>query len=229
MDTNQLLAFISVAESGSFSLAAEKLHLTQPAISKRIASLEAQLHTHLFDRIGKRVLLTEAGTVLLSRARRIMRDIQDTRTSIGNLSSGVSGRLAMASSHHIGLHRLPPVLREFCRRYPQVIVDISFVDSEEAYQQVIHGDIELAVVTLSPADVDRIERRVLWPDPLSFMVAQEHPLARRSGVRLQQLLEYPAILPGSNTFTRELVEACFPTAGWHLTWKCPLIIWKPFA
>ena len=209
MDTNQLIAFITVAEAGSFSLAAEKLHLTQPAISKRIATLEGQLQTHLFDRIGKRVLLTEAGTLLLPRAQTIMQQIQATRTSIRNLSADVSGRLAMASSHHIGLHRLPPVLREFTRRYPQVMVDISFLDSEEAYQQVIHGEIELAVVTLSLGGVERIERRTLWPDPLSFMVARDHPLAKCDAIGLKQLQDYPSILPSENTFTRQLVEQLF--------------------
>jgi DNA-binding transcriptional LysR family regulator len=138
-----------------------------------------------------------------------MREIQDTRTSISNLSTDVSGRLAMASSHHIGLHRLPPVLRGFNQRYPQVIVDISFLDSEEAYQQVIHGEIELAVVTLSLEAIDRIERRVLWPDSLSFMTARDHPLANRGEVGLKQLLDYPSILPSENTFTRQLVEKIF--------------------
>jgi len=209
MDMNQLVAFISVADTGSFSIAADKLHLTQPAISKRIATLESKLQTHLFDRIGKRVLLTEAGGLLLPRARRIMREIQDTRTSIHNLSTGVDGRMAIAASHHIGLHRLPPVLREFTRRYPQVIVDISFLDSEMAYQQVIHGEIELAVVTLSPGDVEKVTRRLLWPDPLSFMVARDHPLAQRGEIGLKQLLDYPSILPSENTFTRQLVEQLF--------------------
>lgn len=190
-------------------MAADKLHVTQPAISKRIATLEGQLQTHLFDRIGKRVLLTEAGRLLLPRARKIMLEIQDTRTSIHNLSTGVDGRLAMAASHHIGLHRLPPVLREFTRHYPQVIIDISFLDSEEAYQQVIRGEIELAVVTLSPGDVERITRRLLWPDPLSFMVARDHPLAQRGEIGLKQLLDYPSILPAENTFTRQLVEKLF--------------------
>lgn len=209
MDTNQLLAFITVAENDSFSLAAEKLHLTQPAVSKRISSLEGLLQTQLFDRIGKRILLTEAGRLLLPRARRIMREIQDTRTSISNLSADVSGTLAMASSHHIGLHRLPPALRGFNQHYPQVVVDISFLDSEEAYQRVIHGEIELAVVTLSLEDIDRVARRVLWWDSLSFMAARDHPLANCGEVGLKQLLDYPSILPSENTFTRQLVEKIF--------------------
>ena len=209
MDTNQLLAFITVAETGSFSLAAEKLHLTQPAISKRIAILEETLAASLFDRIGRRVLLTEAGKLLLPRARKILLDIHDTGTSIRNLTAQVGGRLALASSHHIGLHRLPPILKEFTRRYAQVSVDISFLDSEEAYDRVLHGDIELAVVTLSPGAMGRIQYQRLWSDPLSFMAARDHPLAERRELGLKDLLDYPSILPAENTFTRQLVEDIF--------------------
>lgn len=209
MHTNQLLAFITVAETGSFSLAAQKLHLTQPAVSKRISTLEQTLSASLFDRIGRRVLLTEAGRLLLPRARQIMLDMQDTGTSIRNLSAEIGGRLALASSHHIGLHRLPPVLKEFTRRYRQVAVDISFLDSEEAYHKVLNGDIELGVVTLAPQSMDRIRQRVLWLDPLSFMAARDHPLAQRRELVLKDLLDYPSILPAENTFTRQLVEKIF--------------------
>ena len=86
MDTHQLAAFISVAESGSFSLAANALHLTQPAISKRIAVLEEQLGARLFDRIGKQVKLTEAGQMLLPRAVNVIQELNDTRISIQNLN-----------------------------------------------------------------------------------------------------------------------------------------------
>ena len=211
-----MLAFITVADTGSFSVAADKLHLTQPAISKRISALEASLQASLFDRIGRRILLTEAGALLLPRARNILLEVRDTATSIHNLSAGISGRLSMASSHHIGLHRLPPVLKEYTKRYPQVSIDISFLDSEEAYQQVLHGDIELAVVTLSLQAVDRIERRVLWSDPLSFMASRDHPLAHLDAIGLKELLNYPSILPSENTFTRQLVERIFSARKFKL-------------
>lgn len=82
MDTQTLQAFLAVARAGSFSVAAERLHLTQPAVSKRIAALESQLGARLFDRIGRRPQLTEAGRALLPRAHRILLDMQDAhRTS----------------------------------------------------------------------------------------------------------------------------------------------------
>lgn len=209
MDTNQLAAFIAVAETNSFSLAGERLHLTQPAISKRIAVLEQMIGNKLFDRIGKRVILTEAGQILLPRARKILREIDDTRTAIHNLGTSVSGRLSLASSHHIGLHRLPPVLKEYSSLYPRVSIDISFLDSEQAYEQVAHGEIELAVVTLAPVTMDNILSQPVWDDELCIMTAADHALTRLDKITLNDLLEYPTILPAANTFTRQLVETIF--------------------
>ena len=134
MDTGNLDAFLAVAHSRSFSRAAEQLHLTQPAISKRIASLEQQLDARLFDRIGKHVQLTEAGRALKPRAELILNTLNDTRRALGNLSATIQGRLSLATSHHIGLHRLPPVLRRFTKAYPGVVLDIQFLDSEVAYE-----------------------------------------------------------------------------------------------
>lgn len=107
MDLANLNAFIAIAETGSFSGAGERLHLTQPAISKRIAGLEQQLKVRLFDRLGREVGLTEAGRALLPRAYQILNVLDDTRRALTNLTGEVSGRLTLATSHHIGLHRLP--------------------------------------------------------------------------------------------------------------------------
>ncbi len=150
METQNLRAFLMVAEQGSFSGAAEELHITQPAVSKRVATLETQLGTALFDRIGRQVSLTEAGRALLPHALAIWQSLGQAEQSIRDLSGVVAGRLRLGTSHHIGLHRLPPVLRRFSERYPQVKLDIDFMDSEEAYEEIMRGNVELAVVTLAP-------------------------------------------------------------------------------
>lgn len=216
MESTQLAAFITVAETASFSLAAEKLHLTQPAVSKRIALLEGNLGVRLFDRIGRQVLLTEAGQILLDRAKTITREIHTTRTLIANLSTHVSGDMRLAASHHIGLHRLPVVLREYAERYPQVKIDISFLESERAYEEVVHGGIELAVVTLAPEKLPKINAHQLWEDELCLMIARDHPLAGYPRVTLDDLVKFPVILPAENTFTRKLIEAQFQARGYSL-------------
>lgn len=209
MDTQALTAFLAVAESGSFSTAAERLFLTQPAVSKRIAQLEQQLGTRLFDRVGRRIRLTEAGEALLPRARQVLLDLEDMSRAISNLTGTVSGTLRIGTSHHIGLHRLPPVLRRFSREYPDVKLDIHFIDSEEAWEAVLHGDLEMGVVTLPPQPDPRLHTQAVWQDPLVFMAAPEHPLARLDRVTLETLTGYSAILPSPVTFTRRIVESLF--------------------
>lgn len=206
MDTQSLKVFLAVADNSSFTLAAEKLFLTQPAVSKRIAGLEDQLGCALFDRIGRDIQLTEAGRTLLPRARTWLLELDDIRRSISNLNDEVAGTLCIGTSHHVGLHRLPPILREFSQRYPAVRLDIRFIDSEEAWEGVLHGELELGVVTLPPESDPRVNQTPIWDDPLVFMAAPEHPLAQAKSLTLSELTAYPALLPSPATFTRRLVE-----------------------
>lgn len=216
MDTDSLKAFIAVADAHSFSLAAEKLHLTQPAVSKRIAALEHKLQHAVFDRLGREVLLTEAGAHLLPRAQSILRSIEDAERSIKELSGEVSGTLRVATSHHIGLHYMPPVLRKFVTNHPQVQMQFEFLDSEQAHERVSRGDCELAVVTLAPRLESPLVGEPLWPDPLSFVVSPRHVLSEESKMELDVLSRYPAILPDLNTYTGRLVNKCFVDAGLKL-------------
>ena len=211
MDLASLRAFVEVARDGSFSQAAETLFLTQPAISKRIAGLEEELATRLFDRAGRQVLLTEAGRHLLPRAERIIHELTDIRRELSNLSGEVAGRLAMATSHHIGLHRLPLVLRDYSEQYPKVELDIRFMESEKACQAVEHGELELAVVTLPPAPAPTLRVQKIWDDPLAVIVSDSHRMAQLPHPGLSDLAAWPAILPAANTYTRQLAERAFAT------------------
>jgi len=213
MDLANLNAFIAVAETGSFSIAGERLHLTQPAVSKRIAALEQQLKVRLFDRLGREVSLTEAGRALLPRAYRILNVLDDTRRALSNLNGDISGRLTLATSHHIGLHRLPPLLRAFTRAHPQVALDIQFLDSEVAYEEILHGRAELAVITLAPATAAPVKAVPVWSDPLDFVAAPEHPLALKRQISLEDVAQHPAVFPGGNTFTHHIVQRLFEGQG----------------
>tara|TARA_B110000444_G_C18822398_1_gene588428 strand:- start:777 stop:1694 length:918 start_codon:yes stop_codon:yes gene_type:complete len=212
MQLVELGTFLAVAEEKSFSAAAQRLFITQPAISKRIQSLENHLGTPLFDRIGKRVYLTEAGSLLIDRAETMLRLAKDTEKEIFNLNDTISGRLNLATSHHIGLHRLAPVLKDFSQRYPDVQLDIQFEDSEVAYQMVRSGQVELAVVTLNPDDTDLdadLKANCIWRDPLVFVSSANEPLA----TTLQMLAAQPCILPGQATYTGRIVMDRFARAG----------------
>jgi DNA-binding transcriptional LysR family regulator len=209
MDISALQAFLAVAESGSFSRAAERIYLTQPAISKRIAALEKEIGARLFDRIGRGIHLTPAGDALLGRARNVLKELEDVKRGITNLSGSISGELLLATSHHIGLHRLPGLLKRFHDTYTQVRLNLQFMDSEKACQGVARGDLELAVVTLPPETAAPLKTEKIWDDPLDIVVSPGHPLARELHVTLNRLLDYPAILPGPGTYTREIILKAF--------------------
>lgn len=213
MDLANLNAFVAIAETGSFSLAAEQLFVTQPAISKRLANLEQQLNARLFDRIGREVSLTEAGRALLPRAYRILAELADSRRALANLSGSVSGRLSLATSHHIGLHRLPPVLREFTRSHPEVALDIRFVDSEVAYTDVLQGQVELGVITLAPQPRPSIHSQCIWHDPLAFFAGLDHPLTQLRAPSLADVAQHPAVFPAGNTFTHQITRELFQQHG----------------
>ncbi len=206
MGIQSIRAFLKVYETGSFSRAADALFITQPAISKRIATLEQSLDTSLFDRIGKTVQLTEAGTALLPGYQRIMEEITESQRIISNLRETTSGQLKLATSHHIGLHRLPPVLRQFSRKYPEVALELQFMDSEQATQLVIQGEIELGIITLPSQADERLSLKKIWPDPMHCVVASDHPLAANQKITRQQLLDEPSILPSTGTYTRALIN-----------------------
>ena len=211
MQLSQITAFLIIAELESFSLAAERLHITQPAVSKRISQLEQSMKATLFDRIGKRSILTPNGLAFLPHAERILHEVKTYKSSLSSHDDKPSGTLALATSHHIGLHRLPQILRDFKIKYPQVDLDLHFMDSEDACVAVANNEIELAVVTL-PENVDaKLNLEPVWIDDLQIVLAPDHPLANNSDIKKQTLLEYPAILPSIGTFTRRIINNYFST------------------
>jgi len=216
VDTQLLEAFVAVAETGSFSIAAERMHITQPAISKRIALLEDILNSRLFDRISRTIYLTEAGKELLPRANHILAEIRDAKQAIADLSGYISGSLRIAISHHLGLHRLPPILKDFANANPGVSMKAEFMDSEIAYDGILHGRFDVAVITLAPEPHPRILSHAIWQDRLVPLVSRDHPLAKKRKIDLRSLSEFPAILPGLETYTGRMIQKRFDNSGYSL-------------
>lgn len=213
MDIANLRAFAAVAANGSFSAAADVLHLTQPAVSKRLAVLEGELGVSLFDRLGRRIELTEAGRALLEHIPDVEQSLRRAAQAVRDLDGEITGPLRLATSHHIGLHRLPPILSRYQTLYPAVQLDIEFLDSEQAYERLRTGSIELAVVTLAPGDVSQLHSESIWLDPLSVMVGSRHDLAGREKISVSELAAHPAVLPGLDTFTGQIVRRHFDRVG----------------
>lgn len=206
MEISELKAFAAVADTLSFSRAADQLFITQPAVSKRIASLEEKLGAKLFDRIGRHIRLTEAGEHFSSSASRILRDVEILQRDISDLTGEPTGTLTMATSHHIGLRRLPPVLKAFNQQFSKVKLDIRFMDSESACGAVEQGNLELAIVTLPPTPPPGLSLREIWCDKLCFVASPGHPLAGLGEVKPADLVQYPAVLASWGTYTRNILE-----------------------
>ncbi|WP_227430024.1 LysR family transcriptional regulator [Psychrobacter sp. I-STPA6b] len=209
MNTTNLTTFITVMQTGSISGAAEKLFITQPAVSKRIKNLEDEFNVTLFDTLGRGIVPTQAASELLPHAKRWLDDYDNFKINIQNSQQTVSGKLVIGTSHHIGLHHLPPVLKQFIQMYPAVQLEVHFVDSEEAHKAVLDGDLSLAFLTLPPVYDKRLTYHTLWSDPLYFVTGTLSTLAKKSNVTLEELAHYPAILPAANTFTSQITLAEF--------------------
>ncbi|MCL4132942.1 UNVERIFIED_CONTAM: hypothetical protein GTU68_038572 [Idotea baltica] len=209
MDISSLQAFIAVARCESFSKASEQLFITQPAVSKRVAGLEEELGTKLFNRINRQISLTEAGKQLLPKAHDLVNQAADMQRYATNLHEDIAGTLSISISHHIALYRMPPILREFNQLHPHVELDIHFEDSDQAFNAVEHGDIEFAVITLPSELPLNLQSEVAWTDDLHIVVGLEHPLAQEKHLDLVRLSEYPCVLPSVETETHQIMQRAF--------------------
>ena len=204
IDSDALRTFVAVVDAGSFSKAAQNLHLSQPAVSKRIETLERSLGVRILDRTARRLRLTPEGHILLQRARPVLADIAAIAAGMGTDNQALTGLLRFGASHHVGVHRLPPVLRAFHQRHPEVRLDLRFCDSETACQSVREGTLEFAIATLPPPHPS-LQLDPVWQDPLAVVVAHEHALARLPTVTVRELELHPALLPPAGSRTRKLV------------------------
>ncbi|MBU2875180.1 LysR family transcriptional regulator [Marinobacter salexigens] len=221
MDSNALKAFITIVDQGSFSEAAELLHLSQPAISKRLAALENQLGETLIDRSQRQIRLTDSGSRLLPHARKILDEIHNARIALSPNSGVLEGELHIIASHHIGLHHLPKWLRRFKREHPQVTINLQFMESDAAYEQMRKRNAELAFVTLSDSMPASFHVFAQWPDPMAFVVGTDHPLAAIKTPKLADLAQHPALLPDTSTSTYRVVSRLFLEANLPLHPQMP--------
>lgn len=206
-------AFVKVMETGSISMAADQLFITQPAVTKRIHSLEDYFGVKLFESAGRGVQATHAANSLLPKVKNWLNELGDIHHTLSHEQGQVQGKLKIGTSHHIGLHHLPQHLRSYVQDFPNVTLDVHFVDSEQAHEQVIAGDLELAFLTLPPQGDARLKYVNLWDDPLVFVVAPFHPLAEQKNLCLEDLTAYSSLLPAAQTYTSQITLAEFEKQG----------------
>lgn len=209
MDTEALKAFVNVVNESSFSKAATRLNITQPAITKRIQSLERSLSAQLIERLQREIVLTESGKALYPHALAVLHEIDNARQAIESLNQNIEGELRIVASHHIGLHRLPRILQRFSKEYPDVDLKLNFLDSESAYPLLIDNQADIAFITI-PNDLKKeFTCHIIWDDKMSFVSSIDHPLSTLNTVEPVHLSEHNAILPSESTLTYRVVESIF--------------------
>jgi LysR family transcriptional regulator, low CO2-responsive transcriptional regulator len=208
LDSRQLLAFAQLARIGSFTVAARSLHLSQSAVSHSIKALEASVGCRLFDRLGKKVELTQAGEQLLHYAQKILIEMDTARSSLGKLGKWGRGRLRLGASTSACRHIIPPVLCKFRESFPDHAISLEPGDTGGMVSALLAHRIDLAF-SLEPHAEPELEFHPLFTDELSFMVGGQHPWAMAGRVEREEIPRQNYILYGKNSVTFRLVEQYF--------------------
>ena len=208
IDSRQLRAFVSLARHGSFTVAAKDLCLTQSAVSHSVRALEEELDCRLFDRLGKKILLSLAGEHLLPHAEEILKQMEKARTGITKLSEWGQSRLRICASATACQHILPSVLREFQKTFPKVQLSIEPGDTREALEMLDQKKIDCAIC-LEDEFEERFEFRRLFADELLFVVGADHPWAKHGRVNPGEIADQKYVLYSKATRTFDLIESYF--------------------
>ena len=198
LDSRQLRAFLMVAGKGSFTKAAKGLHLTQSAVSHAVKALEEDLGCRLLDRVGKKVLLTQAGEQFHERAKKIFGEMMLARSELNKLSEWGQGRLRVGATASACQYILPPVLREFQKKFPKCHLTVSPGYTPEIMDSIRNNKIDLAVTWPTAPDSD-LQFTPLFEDELVFLVRPEHPWAKAGRIKRAEVSREQYILFNAST------------------------------
>ncbi|AEG59652.1 selenium metabolism-associated LysR family transcriptional regulator [Desulforamulus ruminis] len=212
MNLSTLQTFIAVAEKKNLSLAAQEIHITQPAISKQLAALEDHFGTSLVERRGRGIILTPAGEVFYRHAREMLDLMLRAEKEILNLSGEIRGRFIVWASSIPGHYILPSIIGAFKKAYPDVQTVLHIGDSREAVQKLLEESAHLGAVGMLPNN-KRIEGIQFFSDELVVIVPPEHPFADVSEITLEQFAEEPLIWRELGSGTRTVVEGHLARGG----------------
>jgi len=213
MDIRQLKAFIAIAETGTFTAGAARVHVTQAAISMQIRQLENETGAQLFVRAPRRVILTEPGEKLLERAYVILREHDAALEELAALTGAHRGRLRIGSaSAGVSGDPLPQVLKDLRKVHPGVETSVASGTSEELVRQVLAGKLDAAFVSL-PVEARGVQTELLSEDYLVAIASPRHKLAKQKVVSAYALAGEKLILGERGGNTRRLIDQFFAQAG----------------
>jgi DNA-binding transcriptional LysR family regulator len=213
VEIRQLRAFVAIAESGTFTAGALRVHVTQAAISMQIRQLENEIGAKVFVRAPRHVILTEAGEQLLRRARHILREHDAALDEIAELAGAERGRLRIGSASAMVLtEQLPGILKELRKQHPAAEIGVTSGTSEVLVDQILAGEVDIAFVSL-PVDVRGIKTERLSEDQLVAIASPRHKLAKQRTVSAYTLAGERLILGERGGNTRRLIDQFFAQAG----------------
>lgn len=206
MTLHQLKIFLAVARQRSFTLASEELHLSQPDVSLHIRELEEEIGLNLFERVGRKIPLTQAGEVLREQANRIFAQLRETEQALGELKGLMRGSLLIGASTTIGMYLLPQALTDFRRRFPGIKVHLKIANTQEVERLVggMEVDVGFTGGVLTPSKELKVETYL--EDELVLILSPKHPLAKKRNVRLSDLAQETFILREAGSATRQVFE-----------------------
>lgn len=212
MTLEQLRVFTMVAEHLHMTRAAERLHMTQSAVSASVAALEASCGVALFHRVGRRIELTDAGTLFLPEARAILARVEVAETVLADLSGLRRGRLALKASQTIANYWLGPRLYRFHARHPEIEISLSVGNTAQVAAAVLEGEVDLGFVEGEVNDV-LLARSTLPGDRLVLVVPAGHPWVGRARITPEELPQLPFVLREAGSGTRQMFESALARAG----------------
>lgn len=205
VNLDQLRVFRAVAQSRSFTRAAEVVHLTQPGVSKHIRHMEEYFGVPLFDRAGKRATLTEAGEILFEATQGVMAIVDVAEQRINDLKGLRGGRLRLGSSFPVGVYILPRVLARFRKQHPAVEVTLEIMVSDAVGPKLLANEIDLGLVSAEPRD-SRLTAQPFFNDEMVAIVPREHPWAKTARVQAPDLAQETLIVAARGAGTRTVME-----------------------
>ena len=208
LDSRQLRAFCVLSRTGSFTQTARELHLTQSGISHSMKALERESGCRLLDRLGKKVVLTQAGEQLLQHAEKILSEMEAARGSLAQLGKWGRGRLRLGASTTACQHLIPPVLREFKESFPEHAISLEPGDTPELVAGLLQQRMDLAL-SLQVDSEPQLEFHPLFTDELHFIVSAQHPWARAGKAGRDEIPRQSYILYSKRSVTFRLIEQYF--------------------
>jgi DNA-binding transcriptional LysR family regulator len=212
MNRNHLALFHAVAQAGGISRGAERLHVSQPAVSKQIKELEDALGIRLLERLPRGSRLTDGGKLLAQYVQRMAVVEEETARAIEEFRGLKRGRLAVGASTTIGAYLLPQVFGEFHRQHSDIKLQLEIANTETIQNQLMEGSIEVGL-TEGLMEAEHLDSEVFHEDELVAIAPRGHPLLKQKRVSTRELCREPFILREAGSGTRAVVERALGKRG----------------